>query len=263
MGVLNVTPDSFSDGGRFFSLESATVQAGRLFAEGADIIDVGGESSRPGASDVSVDEELSRVIPVIEAIRANCGVEISVDTSKPKIMAAAIRAGASWVNDIRALSEPGAISVAARTGVRVCLMHMRGTPRTMQGAPRYVDVVGEVGSFLQARVEACLQGGVRRENIVIDPGFGFGKTPAHNLELVKGIGFLSQTAPVLLGVSRKSTLGVITGDVSGDRLSPSLALAVLAAQAGVAYLRVHDVLATVEALKILAALEEVSAYVRR
>ncbi len=261
MGVLNVTPDSFSDGGRFFSLEGATTQARKMVAEGADIIDVGGESSRPGARTISMDEELERVLPVIEAIRADSDVEISVDTCKPAVMEAAIGAGACWVNDIRALSEPGAIAVAAANEVRVCLMHMQGSPSTMQRAPHYADIVVEVGDYLESRVRACVSGGVRPGNIVIDPGFGFGKTPFHNLKLVSAIGVFAKTAPVLLGVSRKSSLAAITGNPSGDRLSASLAFAVLAAQAGAAYLRVHDVSPTVEALKVLAALEEVSAHV--
>ncbi|MGF1612538.1 MAG: dihydropteroate synthase [Gammaproteobacteria bacterium] len=256
MGILNVTPDSFSDGGRFVSAAAALRQARRMYAEGAAIIDVGGESTRPGAALVSVTQELDRVLPVIEAIRAELPVLISIDTSKPEVMRAAIAAGADMVNDILALRAEGAIPVVREAGVSACLMHMQGEPKTMQLAPAYGDVVREVRDFLVERVEACEAQGVARDRLVIDPGFGFGKTLEHNLCLLSELGKLVALGlPVLVGVSRKSMLGALLGKPVGERLYGSLALAVWAGLNGAAILRVHDVGPTVEALKVVAAVK--------
>lgn len=254
MGILNVTPDSFSDGGRFVSAPAALRQARRMYAEGAAIIDVGGESTRPGAALVSVTRELDRVLPVIEAIRAELPVLISIDTSKPEVMRAAIAAGADMVNDIRALRAEGAIHVVREASVSACLMHMQGEPKTMQVAPTYGDVVREVRDFLVERVEVCEAQGIARDRLVIDPGFGFGKTLEHNLCLLSELGQLVALGlPVLVGVSRKSMIGALLGKSVGERLYGSLALAVWAGLNGAAILRVHDVGPTVEALKVVAA----------
>jgi dihydropteroate synthase len=253
MGVLNVTPDSFSDGGRFATLDAAVLEARQMAAEGAALIDVGGESTRPGAAEVSEDEEISRVVPVIEAI-AGLGVAISIDTSKPGVMQAAVNAGASLVNDVYALRRDGALAMAASLDVAVCLMHMQGEPRTMQENPRYDDVAGEVTAFLFERVAACTAAGIPRERIVVDPGFGFGKTARHNVELLAGLGRVGALGlPLLVGLSRKRTLGVLTGKPVGERLAAGVAAAVLAVERGAHIVRTHDVAATSDALKVTAA----------
>jgi dihydropteroate synthase len=254
MGVLNVTPDSFSDGGQFVRLEDAIARGLQMADEGATIIDVGGESTRPGAQPVGLEEELRRVVPVIERLRHRTRAILSVDTSKPEVMHAAAAAGAGMINDVRALREPGALEAAAASAV--CLMHMLGEPRSMQQAPVYADVVADVRRFLETRVEACLAGGLPLERIVLDPGFGFGKTLAHNLELLSRLGELSVSGrPILVGLSRKSTVGALTGRPAGERVHGSVALAVVAALHGARILRVHDVAATVDALNVVAAIE--------
>jgi dihydropteroate synthase len=255
MGILNVTPDSFSDGGRFASREAALSRARAMAAEGADLIDVGGESTRPGARSVSVQEELDRVIPVIEALAGDLPVPVSVDTSKPEVMRAAVAAGAGLINDVAALRRPGALAAAAALGVPVCLMHMQGEPGTMQRDPAYDDVVGEVAAFLAARVAACEGAGIGRGRLLVDPGFGFGKTLAHNLALLRGLPRLAALGlPVLAGLSRKSMIGALLGGVPVEgRLHGSVAAAVLAVERGAAVVRVHDVGPTVQALRILAA----------
>jgi dihydropteroate synthase len=254
MGVLNVTPDSFSDGGRFLQLEDALARGLRMAQEGAAIIDVGGESTRPGAESVGVEEELRRVIPVIAQLRSRTQAIISVDTSKPEVMQAAATGGAGMINDVRALREPGALEAAVASGCAVCLMHMLGEPRTMQAAPRYADVVSEVRQFLGARVETCRAAGLPPERMVLDPGFGFGKTLEHNLELLRRLRELSVNGlPILAGLSRKSMVGALTGRPAGERVHGSVALAVVAALNGARILRVHDVAATVDALKVVAA----------
>lgn len=251
MGILNVTPDSFSDGGAFFDPAIALDHARAMVAAGADLIDVGGESTRPGAAPVCVEDELARVIPVIEALAAELPVPISVDTSKPEVMAAAVRAGAGMINDVGALGAPGALEAARDLGVPVCLMHMRGEPRTMQVAPHYGDVVGEVRDFLAQRSAACVAAGISPERLVIDPGFGFGKTLDHNLALLARLGELRDLGlPILVGLSRKSMLGAITGRAVGERLPASLAAALLAVERGASILRVHDVASTVDVLKV-------------
>jgi dihydropteroate synthase len=253
MGVLNVTPDSFSDGGRFLALPAACEQALRMMAEGAAIIDVGGESTRPGAEPVPVDEELRRVIPVIEQLAGSSAV-ISIDTSKPAVMRAAARAGAGLINDVRALQERGALDAALESGCAVCLMHMQGEPRTMQAAPRYGDVVKEVKAFLHERAHSCEEAGCPRERILIDPGFGFGKTQAHNLQLLRQLDELTRGEwPVVVGLSRKSLLGRILGRRDADRLAGSVALAVMAVLKDARIIRAHDVAATVDALQAVAA----------
>jgi len=256
MGVLNVTPDSFSDGGRFVSVVTAVEQGVRMAAEGAALIDVGGESTRPGAEPVSADEELRRVIPVIERLRAATTAIISVDTSKAEVMRAASAAGAGLINDVRALREPGALDAVVASGCAVCLVHMQGEPRTMQVAPSYADVVAEVRAFLAARVASSLAAGLATERLAVDPGFGFGKTLEHNLTLLRRLGELAADAlPVLVGLSRKSMLGRLTGRTAGERVYGSVALAVIAALAGARIVRAHDVAATVEALKVVAAVQ--------
>jgi len=255
MGIVNVTPDSFSDGGRFLDTPRALEHARRLREDGADLIDIGGESTRPGASPVSEADELGRVIPLVEALAAE-GLAVAVDTRKPAVMRAALGAGAAMINDIGALSAPGAIDACAASGAGVCLMHMQGEPGTMQKAPVYRDVVAEVRDFLVARARACEAAGIARERIVIDPGFGFGKTLAHNLSLLRSIGTLAATGyPVLAGLSRKASLGEITGRGVGDRLPASLAAALAAVARGAAIVRVHDVRETVDALKIWLAVD--------
>lgn len=257
MGIVNVTPDSFSDGGRYLDTTDAVRQGCRLATEGAAILDVGGESTRPGAEPVSAQQEMDRVIPVIEALRAETELPISVDTSKPAVMRAAVGAGAAMINDVCALREAGAVETAAELSVPVCLMHMQGEPRTMQARPAYDNVVAEVVTFLRERAETAIRAGVARDDLVLDPGFGFGKTVEHNLELLRGLDeLLALGYPVLAGLSRKSMLGKLTGRPADQRLAGSLALAVLAAQGGVAILRVHDVAPTVDALRILAAFRD-------
>ncbi|PZP62972.1 MAG: dihydropteroate synthase [Azospira oryzae] len=253
MGVVNVTPDSFSDGGRYFSAQAAVEHAKSLVAEGADLLDIGGESTRPGAEPVPVEEELRRVLPVLEAV-VPLGVPVSVDTMKPEVMRAAIGVGVAMVNDIMALRQPGALEAVARSDVAVCLMHMQGEPRTMQLNPTYSDVVREVRDFLAERMAAAEAAGIARERIVVDPGFGFGKTRSHNLELFRNLpAFAALGAPVLVGLSRKSVLGKLTGREVGERLAASLAAALLAVERGASIVRVHDVAATRDALAVLAA----------
>jgi dihydropteroate synthase len=254
MGVLNVTPDSFSDGGRFLSVDAAVEQGVRLAAAGAAVIDVGGESTRPGAQAVSVPEELGRVLPVIERLRTAVSAVISVDTSKPEVMTAAAAAGAGLINDVRALRAPGALAAAAASGCALCLMHMQGEPATMQLSPHYADVVSEVRAFLAARVAACREAGIGAERLLVDPGFGFGKNLEHNLMLLRHLGRLvADGVPVLVGLSRKSMLGTLTQRPPAQRVYGSVALAVIAAQAGARIIRAHDVAATVDALKVVAA----------
>ena len=250
MGILNVTPDSFSDGGRFEDVARALDHARAMLADGADIVDVGGESTRPGAAAVDEATEIARVLPVVEAL-AREGALVSVDTMKPAVMRAALAAGAAMVNDVRALQAPGALEAVAASGAAVCLMHMRGKPASMQQAPEYGDVVAEVRDFLAARAQACEDAGIARERIVVDPGFGFGKTRAHNLELLDRLGELATLGyPVLAGWSRKSTLGAITGRGEEERLAASVAAAVLAVERGASIVRVHDVRETVDAVAV-------------
>jgi dihydropteroate synthase len=254
MGVLNVTPDSFSDGGRYTQLEAALVQARQMLAEGAAIIDVGGESTRPGAATVSTREELDRVLPVIERLQQETGCLISIDTMKPEVMDAACAAGADMINDVKALQAPGGIEVAKRHGVAVCLMHMQGEPRTMQQAPHYGDVLQEVFDFLAGRVEACVQAGIGRERLVADPGFGFGKTLEHNLQLLANLGrFMELGVPLLVGLSRKSMFGQLLDRPVDDRLAAGVAAAALAAWQGAHIVRTHDVRATMDTLRLTAA----------
>ena len=254
MGVLNVTPDSFSDGGHYFDLNDAVARGIELAEEGAAIIDVGGESTRPGAQPVTADEELRRVIPVVERLRALTRAIISVDTGKPEVIRAAAAAGAELINDVWALREPGALEAVRDSGCAVCLMHMQGEPRTMQQSPHYANVVGEVCQFLKERVEACQSAGMRGDRIVLDPGFGFGKTFEHNLTLLRHLGELAADGlPVLAGLSRKSMIGKLTGRQPEERLAGSVAAALIAAMHGARILRVHDVAVTVDALKVLAA----------
>jgi dihydropteroate synthase len=256
MGVLNVTPDSFSDGGRFVSLDDAVERGVQMAEEGAAIIDVGGESTRPGARPVGLDEELRRVVPVIARLHSRTQALLSVDTSKPEVMHAAAAAGAAMINDVRALREPGALEAAVASGCAVCLMHMLGEPRTMQDAPSYRDVVAEVRQFLGERAATCIEAGIPAERMVLDPGFGFGKTLQHNLELLRRLRELSVDGlPVLAGLSRKSMVGALTGRPPAERLYGSVALAVVAALNGARILRVHDVAATVDALKVVAAVQ--------
>jgi len=254
MGILNVTPDSFSDGGRFVHRDAAMRQVRAILHDGADIIDIGGESTRPGAKAVSVADEIARVVPVIEAIREMSDVPISVDTSKAEVMRAAIGAGADMVNDVRALQDEGALAAAAALQKPVCLMHMQGQPRTMQENPSYEDVTAEVGEFLQQRIAACVAAGLPEDLIVVDPGFGFGKSHAHNVELLANLRQLQALKrPILVGLSRKSTLGALTGRDTDDRVAASVAAAVLAVERGARIVRAHDVAETVDALKITAA----------
>lgn len=254
MGIVNVTPDSFSDGGKYSSVDLAVEHALKLIAEGADILDIGGESTRPGAQPVSLEEELRRVIPVIEALRKVSTVPLSVDTYKPEVMRAAIAAGVDMVNDICALREPGALEIVADSHVGICLMHMQGVPQTMQLDPSYNDVVAEVKQFLRDRVEACLAHGIVSERILLDPGFGFGKTTAHNIALIQHLDcFAELELPLLVGLSRKSVLGRIAGGDEQQRLHAGLAASVISVMKGAKIVRVHDVKATVDALKIVTA----------
>ena len=250
MGIVNVTPDSFSDGGQHLQRDAAIAHARQLIAEGADIIDIGGESTRPGAQPVSIQQELDRVLPIIEALRG-APVPISTDTCKPQVMQAAIAAGVQMVNDINALQDATAMHAVAAGNVAVCLMHKQGDPQTMQAQPHYQDVVAEVCDFLRGRIAAAVASGIGRERIAIDPGFGFGKTLAHNLALLRGLGKLAELGvPVLAGLSRKSMLGALTGQDVEHRVHASVAAALLAVQRGASIVRVHDVRATVDALKI-------------
>ncbi|MFM8844958.1 MAG: dihydropteroate synthase [Gammaproteobacteria bacterium] len=255
MGVLNVTPDSFSDGGRFINFDAAIAQGLAMLAAGAAIIDVGGESTRPGAEPVGLAEELRRVVPVVRELAAT-GALVSIDTSKPEVITAAIAAGATMVNDVYALRMPGALE-AVSSGAAVCLMHMQGEPRSMQQAPQYADVVAEVGEFLAARAAACAAVGITRDRLVIDPGFGFGKTLQHNLQLLRGLRQLTQQGlPILAGLSRKSLLGALTGRAVEARLAGSLALAYAALEGGARMIRTHDVAETCDVVKVWSALQQ-------
>jgi dihydropteroate synthase len=254
MGILNVTPDSFSDGGRYAELEAALERARQMEAEGAAIIDVGGQSTRPGALTVEESIEIGRVVPVIEAIAARSEIAISIDTSRPHVMAAAVAAGASIINDVYALREPGARAAAAEAHAGVCLMHMQGEPRTMQDSPHYNDVVGEVMEFLSRERCACIEAGIASEAIALDPGFGFGKSLEHNLALLRELGrFAALDAPLLVGVSRKSVIGKILGKTVQDRLYGGLGLAALAVANGARIIRSHDVAPTLDAVRSVSA----------
>lgn len=252
MGILNVTPDSFSDGGCFNTIDNAVEQALQMVKQGATIIDIGGESTRPGAADVSVQNELDRVIPVIEKIKNNSDCWISIDSSKAIVIKEAVAAGANLINDVRALQEEGALEAAVNANVPVCLMHMQGAPRSMQSAPHYENLISEVKHFLQARVNACVKAGLKKENIILDLGFGFGKQLSHNFELLASTHlFVELGYPVLTGVSRKSMFGQLLNRDITDRLAGSLAGALIAAQQGSNIIRVHDVAQTVDVLKVL------------
>ena len=255
MGILNVTPDSFSDGGVYLGPDAALNQARQMVEEGADIIDIGGESTRPGAASVSLQEELDRVIPLIEALAAELPVPLSIDTSKAEVMSAAVQAGVGMINDVMALRGEGALAAAAASTLPVCLMHMQGEPRTMQADPCYNDVTAEVSGFLLERVDACLAAGIERERLLLDPGFGFGKTLKHNLQLLRELHQVTALGlPLLVGISRKSMIGaLLDGAVVDQRLYGSLAAAVMAVERGAAIVRVHDVKPTVDALRITAA----------
>lgn len=254
MGILNVTPDSFSDGGHWLSPREALMHAHHMAAAGADIIDIGGESTRPGAAKVSVQQEMDRVIPVIETLWAETRIPVSIDTNKPEVMKAAADAGAGLINDVFALRRPGALEMAASLGLPVCLMHMQGEPESMQREPSYDDVTAEVSDFLLGRARVCEDAGIPRDKILLDPGFGFGKKLNHNLELLRELPALVERGyPVLAGLSRKSMLGAITGRDVDQRLAGSLALAMLAIQKGAAIIRVHDVAETRDVIKALSA----------
>ncbi len=256
MGVLNVTPDSFSDGGDFFCPDKAVERALQMEADGAAIIDIGGESTRPGAPPVGVEEETRRVVPVIAALQSRLKVPISIDTRKPEVMRAAIRAGAGFINDVNALREPGGLELGVEYGLPVSLMHMLGEPRTMQANPRYDDVVQEVSTFLQQRVAVCEAAGIRRDRLLLDPGFGFGKTVAHNLQLLARLDELAGLElPLVVGLSRKSMIGRLLGLEVGERLPASIALAVLAVERGAKLVRAHDVAETWQALQMNVALQ--------
>ena len=252
VGILNVTPDSFSDGGQFASVEAAVAHGLRLAEEGADMLDVGGESTRPGAADVSIEDELARVIPVIEQLAARTNLPIAIDTSKPEVMRAAVAAGAGMINDVYALRRDGAMDAAARLRVPICLMHMQGEPRSMQDAPHYDDVVGEVHRFLMDRLFSCEMAGIDRRNVMVDPGFGFGKTLEHNLALLRKLErFADLGSGVYAGLSRKAMIGTLTGRKEpAERAAGSVAAAVIAVQRGARMVRVHDVAPTVDALKV-------------
>ena len=256
MGIVNVTPDSFSDGGAHADTDAAVAHALKMAGEGADLLDVGGESTRPGAGEVPVEEELRRVVPVIERLARECALPISVDTSKPEVMRAAVAAGAGMVNDPFALRRDGALEAAAALGVPVCLMHMQGTPQDMQEDPRYEDVVAEVHAFFTQRLFACEMAGIARKRLLVDPGFGFGKTLEHNLKLLRQLSrFVELGVPVLAGLSRKGMIGALTGRAVDGRVHGSVAAALLAAQQGARIVRVHDVAATVDALAVWQAFE--------
>ncbi|MBN9477857.1 MAG: dihydropteroate synthase [Burkholderiales bacterium] len=250
MGIINVTPDSFSDGGKALALDAGIAHARQLVAEGADMLDIGGESTRPGAAPVALEDELARLLPLIEALR-ECGVPLSVDTFKPAVMRAVLDAGADMINDIYGFRQPGAIEAVARGASGLCLMHMQGEPRTMQQAPSYHDVVGDVAAFLREHAERLVAAGVARERICLDPGFGFGKTTAHNYQLMRSLPTIGALGyPLLIGVSRKTMIGAVTGRPVGERVAGSVAAALAAVERGAAIVRVHDVAATVDALKV-------------
>jgi dihydropteroate synthase len=251
MGILNVTPDSFSDGGEFVAADAALKQALKMVVDGAAIIDVGGESTRPGAAIVSVEEEISRVVPVIEAIQAEIDIPISIDTSKPEVMRAAVAAGAGLINDVQALRVDGALEAANDLDIPVCLMHAQGTPKNMQDNPHYEDVVADVNQFLLERVKVCEQAGISRDRLILDPGFGFGKRASHNLRLMKHLDTLiKQGLPVLVGVSRKSIIGALLNVSVEERLAGSLSLAAIAVWQGAKIIRSHDVRETVQAISL-------------
>ncbi len=251
MGILNVTPDSFSDGGHFNQIERAVAHARQMVADGATLIDIGGESTRPGAPDVSEQEELDRVIPVVERLVSECDVMLSLDTSKAVVMREGCQAGAHLINDVRALLEPGALDAAAEAHVPVCLMHMQGQPRTMQVEPHYDDLVGEVKAFFDERIAACLAAGIAREQLLLDPGYGFGKTLAHNYQLLAAQrDLLDYGLPLLVGMSRKSMIGNLLNRPVGERLAGSLACALIGMQHGARIIRVHDVRETMDALRV-------------
>ena len=263
MGVINTTPDSFSDGGTLYrgeqlDLDLALARAADMVAQGAAILDIGGESTRPGAAPVTVAQEMQRVLPLVERVSAELDVVVSVDTSSPEVITAAAGAGAGLINDVRALSRPGALDSAAATGLPICLMHMLGQPGDMQAAPQYHDVVAEVEELLLQRVAACEAVGIARESLLLDPGFGFGKTVAHNLLLLRGLPRLADLGlPLLVGLSRKSLIGKLLGREVDERLPASLALAVMAVERGAAIIRTHDVGATVDAVAMWVAMQEV------
>lgn len=252
MGILNVTPDSFSDGGKYNTLKNAMEQVARMIQSGVTIIDIGGESTRPGAPDVALEEELQRVIPVIKAIRAKYDVWISIDTSKAEVMRQAAEAGADLINDVRALQEPGALEVAAESGLPICLMHMQGQPRTMQSNPHYEDLVKEVGEFLQERIDACEKVGIKREQLILDPGFGFGKTLEHNYHMLAHLdAFHEFGLPILAGMSRKSMLFKLLDKAPAECVAASVSCATIAAMKGAQIIRVHDFDQTLDAMKII------------
>lgn len=256
MGILNVTPDSFSDGGQFIAIDAALAQVRQMIADGAAIIDIGGESTRPGAEPVNETEELERVIPLIEVIRKESDIVISIDTSKAAVMRSAVQAGANMINDVYALRAEGALAAAAEQDVPVCLMHMQGEPRTMQQSPAYVDLIKDIKEFFAARIDACIEAGIKREQILLDPGFGFGKTVEHNLSLIKHLNQFSDFGlPILAGVSRKSTIGYILNKDVDDRLYGSIALTTMAVCNGASIIRTHDVAATADAIKICQAMQ--------
>ncbi|WP_431686751.1 dihydropteroate synthase [Hahella sp. NBU794] len=258
MGVLNVTPDSFSDGGRFLSPDDALRQVEKMVSEGAVFIDIGGESTRPGAAPVTVSQELDRVCPLVEVVRARFDVHISVDTSTPEVMTESVALGADLINDVRALTRDGALEAAASSKAAICLMHMKGEPGAMQDNPTYTDIVNEVSSYLDARRSAALEAGIDIDRIMLDPGFGFGKTLEHNLALMKHLqAFVDMGSPVLVGVSRKSMLGMITGKAVEERLIASVSAAAVAIYNGARIIRAHDVGATVDAIKVAAAIRGV------
>lgn len=257
MGILNFTPDSFSDGGSYQHVDSAVISALAMLENGATIIDIGGESTRPGAPDVALEEELSRVIPVIRAIREKSDCLISIDTSKPEVMRQAVNAGADIINDVRALQEPSSLATAATLGVPVCLMHMQGQPRTMQANPQYTDVINDIKQFFIERINECEKAGITRDKIILDPGFGFGKTLAHNYHILKYIDeFKMMGCEVLAGLSRKSMIGNLLGRDVDQRLAGSIAGALIAAQKGAKIIRVHDVTETADALNVWRACEQ-------
>ncbi len=255
MGILNVTPDSFSDGGQFAAVEKAITQADRMIQAGAAIIDVGGESTRPGAAAVSEQQELDRVMPVLQAIVERFDTIVSVDTSKAQVMREATRSGAGMLNDVRALREPGAMLAATEAQLPVCLMHMLGQPRSMQKAPKYADVVNEVSEFLKERVTACRSAGVGEQQLIVDPGFGFGKTLSHNLELLRNLGKLADIAPVLAGLSRKRMIAGMLGNPHTSRVTGSVVAAMHCVQQGASIIRVHDVAQTAQALRVTNAVQ--------
>lgn len=254
MGILNVTPDSFSDGGKFAKIDSALAQVEEMITQGAAIIDIGGESTRPGAVDVSQRDEILRVIPVLKAIKKRFNVKVSIDTSKVGVMSEAITHGADFINDVRALQNDGCLEVVAQSQIDVCLMHMQGLPRSMQLAPKYNDLIGDIKIFFENRILACVQGGIKKQRLILDPGFGFGKTLEQNYQLLARLSeFKSFNLPILAGLSRKSMIGTLLNREVEQRLAGSISTAIIAFQQGAQIIRVHDVKETVDALKILQA----------